>query len=60
MATATIYRMYHVDLDTPFIWDKDMSPKERLTAWLAMARSDPEEAFKCLILDDVDGKLEEL
>ena len=52
--------MYHVDLDTPFIWDKDMSPKERLTAWLAMARSDPEEAFKCLILDDVDGKLEEL
>lgn len=58
MTTATITRIYHLELDGP-MWDEiESTPQERLHAWLEMARMCPEEAFKCLVEDDIDGRIE--
>jgi hypothetical protein len=59
MATAIITRIYLVNLDSP-LYPDDMPAQQRLTEWLEEARKDPEIAFKCLVQDDVDGKLYEL
>ena len=57
MTTAIITRMYFVNLDSHTFPD-DMTPEERLTAWIGMARIDPDAAFANLVQADVDGILE--
>ena len=58
MTTATIYRIYTVNLDSP-LWPDDLPMCNRLAAWLEIARTDPELAFACMVQDDVDGKIDE-
>lgn len=55
---AIITRIYTVNLDSP-LWPADMPNCQRLAAWLEMARTEPEIAFKCLVHDDVEGILQE-
>jgi hypothetical protein len=58
MTTAIVTKMYFVNLDSP-TFPPEMSPEERLSAWLGMARIDPEWAFKNLVISDIDGILED-
>jgi hypothetical protein len=56
MTIAIIYVMYHVDMDSP-TFPPEMTPDQRLTAWLKMARLAPDEALKNLVPSDVDGQI---
>ncbi len=49
MTTATIYRIYQIEIPTD-------TPIESLRAFLESARND-DSVFDCLVQDDVDGEL---
>ena len=58
MATAIITASFRLDLNSP-CWPSNMTDEEKVTGWLFAARMEPEEAFKCLVPDSIEGRVEE-